>query len=265
MFASRTDRQSWDTIHISRRDPMQRLIPRLLTVAATLLPLAAAADTAPVLTQMNAADFASPMPNPWYPLVAGTTRRFLSPGNGADLPPELTVTKVEGPGPVITGVATVKIVDRAYVDGIQVELAIDYLATDNSGNLWYFGEEVTNYLYDADGQMTGTDHKGTWLAGQNGALPGILLSAQPTAGQSLFQEYAKADGALDFGTVLATGLTLDGPAGHFENIVQQLAGTTLDPTSVEVKYYAPGIGLVREEEGLATATSPPERTADLQP
>ena len=235
-----------------------------LMLPALALPTLVLGQAQPTLPAFKAADFASPVPNLWFPLSGGLTWNYFSAGNGRDKPEERVLTRVMGPGPVLLGIPTVAVRDEAREETRLVEVAIDYYATDNTGNLWYFGEDVTNYEFDDAGAPTGTNHNGSWRAGTNGALPGILLAAQPVAGDPVFQEYAAQDKALDFGTVMATGLKLDGPSGPFTDVVQQFAGSMLEPKLRELKYFAKGVGLVREEEGISETFTNPERVSDLQ-
>ena len=241
-----------------------------LTLASALmlptlaLPTLVLAQPQPTLPAFKAANFASPAPNLWFPMSDGLTWNYVSPGDGKDMPEERVLTRVMGPGPVLLGIPTIEVRDEARQDARLVEVAIDYYATDSKGNLWYFGEDVTNYEFDDAGAPTGTNHNGSWRAGTNGALPGILLAAQPVAGDPVFQEYAAQDKALDFGTVMATGLKLDGPSGPFTDVVQQFAGSMLEPKLRELKYFAKGVGLVREEEGISETFTNPERVSDLQ-
>lgn len=50
---------------------------------------------------------------------------------------------------------------REFVEGELKEVAIDYFAQDDAGNVYYLGEEVANY---ANGKVVG--HEGAWLYGK---------------------------------------------------------------------------------------------------
>jgi hypothetical protein len=65
-----------------------------------------------------------------------------------------------------------------WLDGKPEELTYDWYAQDNSGNVWYFGEDVTSY--NADGSVK--DHEGAWEAGLDGAKPGYAMLADPQVG-----------------------------------------------------------------------------------
>jgi hypothetical protein len=51
----------------------------------------------------------------------------------------------------------------AYLDGTITEVAIDRYAQADDGSVWYFGEDVIDYV---GGAAAFTE--GTWLAGRDG-------------------------------------------------------------------------------------------------
>lgn len=216
----------------------------------------------PALPAFDATAFAAPAPNPWYPLTPGPARRYQ--GRTPDGEIERGEISVQGPGPTILGVPTIAVLDRVWEEDRIVEETLDYFATDAQGNVWYFGEDVTNYRYDDNDNLIGTDDESAWRAGASDARPGISFPAQPAPGPAVFQEHAPADAAMDYGRVVATGLTLQGPAGSFGDVVQVYESSTTEPTSRGYKYYAPGLGMVREEE-LAPTGDAVEMVVELQP
>ncbi len=234
-----------------------------LALLGLALPAAVAAAGEPVLPVFDLAAFAEPKANPWFPLEPGATKLHREAGAGAEA--ESSTTAVHGPGPTILGVATVAVLDEAFEADRLVERTLDYYATDQDGNVWYFGEDVTNFRYDEAGTLIGTDSKSAWLAGVDGAMPGILLSGAPVPGLTLFQEHAPQAEATDYAEVVATGLALTVAAGSFTDVVQTFEASTSEPDLREFKYYAPGIGLIRAEEELSPERSDPERVIELQP
>ena len=109
---------------------------------------------------------------------------------------------LDRPGPRILGVRTTTQLDKAYEDGLLVEKTFDYFAQDKRGNVWYMGEDVTNFHYDDDGNLIGKDHESAWRAGRRGAKPGWIMPARQIVGQRYFQEHARRDEALDKGQTL---------------------------------------------------------------
>ncbi len=174
-----------------------------LTLGSMLAPGSAA--SAPVLPDFSAATFVpgTPVDNRYFPLLDRKTRVYVSQESGESNRFELTVL---GTGPTILGVQTTARRDRAFEDGRLVEDTFDYFAQDTDGNVWYFGEDVTNYLYDAAGNLIGTDNASAWRAGENfadpigdPAKPGFIMPAAPAVGFEYFQEFAPDDEALDQG------------------------------------------------------------------
>ena len=226
---------------------------------------AASAQAEPTLPDFNAAVFVpgAPITNPYFPLLDDLTRIYTATdaqGNPVDERFEL---RRAGAGPTILGVATTQRRDRAFEDGLLVEDTFDFYAQDTAGNVWYFGEDVTNYVYDADGNLIGTNSSSAWRAGVNGALPGFAMPATQTLGQSYYQEFAADDDALDQGETSAIGLTVIAGGRTFSDVLRVYETSALDPDAREFKYYAPGVGLILAEEGLDANRMNPELTLAL--
>jgi hypothetical protein len=120
-----------------------------------------------------------------------------------------------------------------------VEKTTDWYAQDRAGSVWYFGEDTAEYQ---NGVVTST--AGTWEAGVDRALPGIVMPARPKVGRTYQQEW-RPGVALDKATVLALGATVKVPAGTFRPVIVTLDKNPLDPSKIERKWYAPGVGFVR--------------------
>ena len=163
-----------------------------------------------------------------------------------------------GPGRVILGVQTTAQRDMAFEGGRLVEDTFDYYAQDTDGNVWYMGEDVINYIYDDAGSLVATNNESAWIAGENGAMPGWIMPADPVSDLAYFQEVAPADGALDEARIWATGLTVEAGGQIFEDVLSVYETTSLDQEAREFKYYAPDVGLIRVEEGLDSDLSNPE-------
>jgi hypothetical protein len=121
----------------------------------------------------------------------------------------------------------------AYLDGRIEEVALDFYAQAEDGSVWYFGEDVYNYL---DGAIA--DTSGTWLAGKEGPAA-MIMPADPTVGQVnrpenipglVFEEVA----------VKETGMTVAGPRGRVRGAI---VGQELhDDGTFSDKVFAPGYG-----------------------
>jgi hypothetical protein len=144
-----------------------------------------------------------------------------------------------------------------------VEETFDYFAQDQAGNVWYFGEDVTNFVYDAAGKLLSTNSESAWRAGMNGASPGFIMPADLTQGFNYYQEFAQTDEALDQATTSAVGKAVSIGIGDFGQVIQVLETSELDPKLREFKYYARGEGLILVEEGLDANAANPTGRAEL--
>jgi hypothetical protein len=122
----------------------------------------------------------------------------------------------------------------SYLDGRIHEVALDWYAQDDAGNVWYFGEDVFNY---EDGVVADTD--GTWIAGEDGP-PGMIMPADPEVGQAYRPENIPAL-VFEEVTVKTLDLTVDGPRGP---VTGAMVGTEnhLLEGNYEDKTFAPGYG-----------------------
>jgi hypothetical protein len=224
------------------------------------------AQAAPLLPDFSAATFVAgaPVNNLYFPLLDSKSRAFEGFKNADG---ELSLERFElttlGAGPTILGVQTTTRRDRAFEQGLLVEETFDYYAQDNAGNVWYFGEDVTNFIYDDNGNLISTNNSSAWRAGANGALPGFAMPADLTLGFNYYQEFAANDAALDQGTTFATGKLVSLGIGAFGDVLQVLETSELSPDSREFKYYAPGLGLVLVEERLNEQFADPNARIEL--
>ena len=98
-------------------------------------------------------------------------------------------------------------VERVRVeDGTPVEDTDDWYAQDLDGNVWYCGEIAQNFeVFEGDDPEEAelVDIEGSWKAGRDGALPGIVMLASPQAGDVYRQEVALGE-AEDAARVIST-------------------------------------------------------------
>ncbi len=187
--------------------------------------------------KIDPTNFENGAPNPYFPLVPGTIRTYEG---GTDEGLETIVVTVTGDTREILGVECTVVRDTVYLDGEMIEDTLDYFAADSAGNVWYFGE---NTVEIEDGLVINT--AGAWIAGEDGAKPGIVMPAPPVVGVTYRQEFALGN-AEDAAKVLKIGGTVIVPAGTFSNCVRTADFTPISPGSLEHKFYAPGVGLVKE-------------------
>lgn len=176
--------------------------------------------------------------NKFLPFEAGKT--YIFEGQTEDGLERIEVRR-RSETKTILGIGCIVINDRAWLNGILIEETDDWYAQDNDGNVWYFGETVKNYNPDGSFKDTG----GSWEAGVDGAQPGIAMLADPKPGMKYRQEYYFNE-AEDEGEVLETALTVTCTYGTFEGCVKTHDFTALEPDLNEHKFYAPGIGVIKE-------------------
>jgi hypothetical protein len=195
-----------------------------------------AASTA-VRSAVDPADFVATITNPFLPFVPGTRWRYR--GSSAQGPQFVTVT-VTSRTKVILGVSTVVVHDVVTMRGAVVEDTWDWYAQDRRGNVWYFGENTKIFK---NGRLDSTE--GSWVAGKAGAEPGIVLEANPKVGDIYQQEHFPGH-AEDRAEVLSTRARTTVPLGNLHHLLKTKDTTPLEPDLVEHKYFARGIGSVRE-------------------
>jgi hypothetical protein len=181
--------------------------------------------------QIVPANFVSVVDNPLFPLAPGTTFVYVA----GDEHIEVTVTDQRK---LILGVSTVVVHDVASVEGEVAEDTFDYYAQDRDGAVWYFGEDTKTL---ENGQVVSTE--GSWEGGVDGAKPGLIIPAAPVVGLSYRQEYRACE-AEDMGEIVATCARAEVPFGSFSSCLKTLDTTPLDSSSVENKWYCPGVGIV---------------------
>ncbi|MDQ6787573.1 MAG: hypothetical protein M3033_12270 [Acidobacteriota bacterium] len=131
-------------------------------------------------------------------------------------------------------------------NGKPVEISRNFFAfCRQTASVYYFGEEVDIYK---NGKMTkGED---AWTAEGNNragvAMPGLIL-----IGARYYQEIAPGR-AMDRAEIVGTQETKNTPAGAFTNCLKTEETTPLEPKEKEYKLYAPGIGLIQDEDLLLT-------------
>jgi hypothetical protein len=189
---------------------------------------------------INAARFSATVDNPWFPLPVGRTLVYTGSRDGKRAREVLSVTARTR---TIAGVPNRVVRDVLYIDGKLAESTRDYYSQDAAGNVWYFGEDTAE-LNNA-GKVTSTE--GTWHAGVDGAQPGIIMEATPTVGKTIRQEYLRGHAEDQF-KVIDTGASTVVPAGTFSPALKTQEWTVLEPDVLSEKYYARGVGIVRESD-----------------
>lgn len=232
----------------------KKLYSRGLVALAAVLIVISTASAKRVVLEFDPANFTTPIDNTYMPMAEGQTYVYQAEEDDEIIKNEITNTGVDASSPkVILGVPCSEIhdIEKVYVadkgQWFITEETWDWQAWDNDGNVWYFGEDTVEYLYNEEWEPAGTSTEGSWEAGVDGAEPGILMLANPRPGLSYRQEYYE-DEAEDMGKVLTLNASVSVEYGDFDNCLKTKEWTPLEPGQIEHKYYAPEVGLVFIEE-----------------
>jgi hypothetical protein len=183
------------------------------------------------------ADFSADITNRYWPMKPGTrwTYREIDE-EGKQLRVVITATPVTRK--LANGVTARVLRDTVTEEGELIEDTFDWYAQYSDGSVWYMGEDTAEF----EGGEVKTK-KGSWEAGRDGALPGIIMPAHPRDGMKYRQEYYRGQ-AEDNGEILSVEEQAEVPAGHYEDAVLTKDTITIEPDVLEYKLYAPGVGPV---------------------
>jgi hypothetical protein len=192
-------------------------------------------DTEPV--NLNPADFTADVSHPYWPMKPGTRWTYRDVDEEGEVQ-EVVIVATTATKKLANGITARVVRDTVRSEGDLVEDTFDWYAQDSAGNVWYMGEDTAEF---ENGKIV--TRSGSFEAGAGGALPGILLPAEPQVGQKYRQEYLKGE-AEDNGEVLGTNQLVEVPTGRYNDALLTRDTNSLEPTIVEYKLYARGIGPV---------------------
>lgn len=177
-------------------------------------------------------NFVNPGKNPWLGLTPGkqTIRKGLV-NVGHRRVEHIRTYTVTDVRKKIDGVMATAVLDVDFDAGETAEAAIDYLAADKLGNIWYLGSYTESY--EGGRFVSALD---AWLAGVNGGQPGILVPADPKVGMRFFRDQLPGDEP-DIGRVLSRNASACVPYRCFKHVL-----LLEEPGADEWKYYVAGVG-----------------------
>jgi hypothetical protein len=147
----------------------------------------------------------------------------------------------------VDGIITRVVEEKEWKDGKLYEISRNYFAMcEQTKDVFYFGEDVDFYR---NGKSV--KHDGSWIAGKDGNRAGLIMPGTPKLGMKYYQEIAPKV-AMDRAEIVSLDETCKTPAGTFSKCMKVKEGTALNFTEEEFKYYAPGIGLVQDEDLVLT-------------
>jgi hypothetical protein len=188
--------------------------------------------------EIDPAQFVDVIDNPYLPYAVGS--RWVYEGQSEGEMERIEVEVLDETREVMGITATV-VRDTVYVDGEMVEDTYDWFAQDADGNVWYLGEDTREF---EDG--VAVNAAGAWEAGIDGALPGIVMPAEPQVGDAFRQEYYPGE-AEDMGEITEVGVARSIGLGDYDDVVVMTHWTPLEPEVIEEKWYARDVGTIYEE------------------
>lgn len=185
-------------------------------------------------------DFASTARNPYLILEPGY--QLVLEGEEDDEQVKVVITVLNDTKSV-GGIETRVVEERETSDGELVEVSRNWFAIcGQNQDVYYFGEDVDNY---EDGKVH--DHEGSWVAGENTAIAGVIMPGTNKISEQYQQETAPGI-AMDRAETVSMDETVETPAGKFVNVLKVKEENPLENGSVDYKFYAEGIGLIQDED-----------------
>ena len=179
--------------------------------------------------------------NPYFTLEPNYRQVLV--GNESEADVEQTITVLNETREV-NGTQTRVVEERETEDGELLEVSRNFFAIcDETNSVFYFGEEVDDY---ENGAIVG--HGGAWLAGEgDNNEAGLIMPGTILLGAKYYQEIAP-DIAVDRAEIIEIDGELVVPAGSFDDVLVISESNPLEPGVEELKYYAPGVGILQDED-----------------
>jgi hypothetical protein len=186
---------------------------------------------------LNPADFTTKIDNPYWPMRPGSRwvyRETDSEGGKQ----RVVVTVTHRTKLIANGIRARVVHDVVSEDGQLVEVTDDWYAQDRAGNIWYLGEDTTEY---ENGRPV--SKKGSFEAGVDGAQPGVIMPAHPRVGMRYRQEHYRGQ-AEDKARIMSRSERAEVPFGFFRRTLMTRDENPLEPRILEYKFYARAVGPV---------------------
>lgn len=238
-----------------------RIPPKLPALLCGVLALSIASQARAgglVEYPFDLANFSTPLliDNPYWPLLPGARVVYFEESEDECIVNEVLVTSDAKSdfNNDYAGLTARVVFDREWLDedcdggrDVLLESTFDWYAQDDGGNIWYVGEDSVEFLYDDEGVFLGTTTEGSWQAGDDGAVAGLIMLAQPETGVFYSQEFYE-DVAEDAAKVIGVDRDVSTGLGDFSGCIITKEWSPLSPGSIEHKHYCPDVGLVLIEE-----------------
>ena len=200
-------------------------------------------------------DFEHPAhPNRYFPLKPGNRWVY---GGSEDVVVEMTsATKL------IDGLTCLVSRDTVREDGVVTEDTFDWFAQRKNGDVFYCGESTAEFeIFEGDRPPTPelVTIDGSFKQGRDGDKGGLIFPGAPQPGDAYHEEFS-LENAEDIAQVVSTtyahGVNKDLDRLVPRDLARLLCAngdcvvtrntSLLEPGTIELKYYAPGIGVFLE-------------------
>jgi hypothetical protein len=189
--------------------------------------------------EIDPSQFTINIDNPYWPMKPGSRWIFRETDAEGSVS-KVVVTVLDKTKKIANGVEARIVHDQVSEHGQVKEDTFDWYAQDADGNLWYLGEDTTEY---ENGKPK--TKEGSWEAGVDGAMPGVIMPANPQVGMTYREEYYKGH-AEDGASIIGTNAFAKVPYGRFTGGIQTRNFSGIEPNVIEEKIYAKGVGVVEE-------------------
>ena len=137
--------------------------------------------------ELDPADFTTEIDNPWWPMKPGSRWVYRETDTeGANQ--KVVVTVTNRTKTIANGVEARVVHDVVTEDGKFVEVTDDWYAQDKDGNIWYLGEDTTEY---ENGKPVSTPARSRPASTE--PRPGSSCPRSPSPGMTYRQEYYKGE------------------------------------------------------------------------
>ena len=137
--------------------------------------------------ELDPSTFTTEIDNPYWPMTPGMRWVYREiDEEGEEL--RVTVTVTTETRVIANGVTARVVRDTVTRDGEVIEDTFDWYAQDADGNVWYLGEDTAEFENGKE-----TTRSGSFEAGVDGALPGVVVPADPVDGMQYRQEYYEGE------------------------------------------------------------------------
>lgn len=201
-----------------------------------------AADDCGTTAPFDPANFVDPTldTNPFHPLKPGV--QYVRGGStlvGEREVPHAIITTMTDVIRVIDGVPTIAMLDESTDSGEVSQVGMDYLALDKDGNVWILGGYTEEY---EGGEYTNTES--AWLGNAEGQRVGILSPGRVTMDTPYWCIGQAPDEAASVGLPVEIDVSECVKFACYDGVRVVQEGNVGAPDN-ENKYYAPGVGVIK--------------------